>query len=566
MPAPWEEFASTPEVPPWEEFAGKAPEESTAKRLGSAFVGGVQDIGAGLLAGGGRLTNILTAPLDIGLDALTGQPLGTTNRQRGQDIETLTRPLASRPDSLNYVVSRTVPEFVATGGALAGVTNAVAQGARRMLPQALARFAPAAADVGVQSAYEGSKALLQGNDVGQASKEGATGAAVGHGVGGVIAHGVKPLLGAAARRLADAGVDLTPGQMLGRAGQFVEDLVQGLPFTGAIDRAQARSMRQYSRAEVNEALKPLGVSTTRTGEDAVADGRRLVSEAYERVKPYVSLPPTATDSAVRAARGDWDQLPMLDDQQRAQITGYVDRRIAPHILNNRTLSGDEFKRLDSELGTLANQYRTAGDPRLRPLGDAFAAIQDRLRDALVPGTAGAKAQLQAANSARRALYPIEDAARAATGKIGHFTPTQMSQAANRIEQHAGELNRAGRELLTDKRPLGRTLSRVGLGGGGAATAAAAQAMGVPGVALGAGVAAGTSAVSNLLYNPVALKFILHGLSMSPHGFSGSARMLAGMPPQQAASEIQRLMQTHPSFAQSVAQLGRLYQTQQGAAQ
>lgn len=101
------------------------------------------------------------------------------------------------------------------------------------------------------------------------------------------------------------------------------------------------------------------------------------------------------------------------------------------------------------------------------------------------------------------------------------------------------------------------------------TGAALTAAGMPGgtAALATGAAAaGAGALSNLIYNPASLKFILHGLSMSPTVPRSVTDRLATLPPQQRAIAVEDLVEKFPSVAQAVAQLGRAYavQQQQGA--
>lgn len=304
-------------------------------------------------------------------------------------------------------------------------------------PRALHRFAPFLGDVGINTGYEATKAGIQGGDVGQAAGAGAVGCGIGHGVGGFLSRGVTPMLGAAQRKLAEAGVPLTPGQMGGRLGNFMEDLASNLPFTGSIDRSRRAAIDQYSRAEVNKALAPIGQTTKALGEDAVAQGKSIISNAYNHVKQHVFVPPQAGMQALQQAQGDLAQMPMLDVQQAALIDSYVRKRIAPHFMTGQPMDGPLWKSIDRELGDNAQRFRNSSDPTHKLLGDAYKALQERLRDALQGKVAGAVNDMQKLNASRRAMYPIEDASEKAAGRLGRFNPTQLAQSANKMEQSAG---------------------------------------------------------------------------------------------------------------------------------
>ncbi|RPI36226.1 MAG: hypothetical protein EHM67_12910 [Hyphomicrobiaceae bacterium] len=352
---------------------------------------------------------------------------------------------------------------------------------------------------------------------------------------------------------------------------FAEDLASNLPFVGgAIDRSRTRAVNEYSRAEVNKALSHINASTKQTGEDAVTEARQIISNAYERNKANVFLSPQSASQALNQAEQDLQNFAQLDPRHVQIVGDYIQRRISPHIRSGQPIDGPVWKDIDTELGQMAQRARSSSDPMVQPLGDAYKAIQNRLRDALEGKVAGAVQGIEKTNAARRALYPIEDASEKAVGKMGRFNPTQMAQAAIRAEQHAGDLNRQGRELLTDRKPLGRTLSRLGIGGGAAPVVGtlAHLAGASPVIAAGATAAAtaGAGVAANALYNPATLKFILHGLSMSPRVPRSVPERIALLPASQQAQAIQALAESNPSFAQAVAQLGRAYASQQGATQ
>ena len=226
---------------------------------------------------------------------------------------------------------------------------------------------------------------------------------------------------------------------------------------------------------------------------------------------------------------------------------------------------------------MAQRYRDSSNPPDASVAQAFQKLQQRWRDG-VQGTApGAMQQLDRLNTARSGLYPMEDAMKKATGNTGQFTPTQLAQAMNRdggsFGQGAADLNRAGRELLNNNRPLGRTLSRNSLGFGFPGAATVAHLAGVPGMpaaaAIGAGATAAGAGVAAALNSQKGIDILVHGMGgLLP---KETRLYVASLPPAQAAQYLDSLAQRYPHLAPgyqaALAQVGRAYSTrQQGVTQ
>jgi hypothetical protein len=378
-------------------------------------------------------------------------------------------------------VGEAIPEMVA-GAALTG-------GAANVATPALGfagRVAPWLANVLSNAGYEGGKKALQGGtlpEVGEAAGWGGVGGGVGHAIGGAAQHGASRAVSPGASRLIDEGVTLTPGQMMGRSASKGEEALTYVPgIGGGIQRARDRSLQQYSRAEVNNALRPLGVETREVGEDAIAQGRQLISDAYDEAKGRIVLPRNARQQAVIAADNDIRrEVPLLSQTNRNALIDLVQRRVLGRGPNRSAeISGVEFKDMDTELGDLIRRRsKPTSSAEEQEMADALRILQSHLRDRVAPGANGTVddvARLTDANQAFRNLVPVRKAGSKAAGDIGEFNPTQMFRSAEQANVQQSPLNRPAREVIPGSpgRPMSvlRKSMQI-LGGGGGAVAAPA---------------------------------------------------------------------------------------------
>ena len=376
------------------------------------------------------------------------------------------------------------------------------------LVKTLGRFAPMAADVGVNAAYEGGKSALTGSDnvLGDAAS-GGIGAGIGHGIGSLLQRGVSPLLGKRARELIDNDITPTYGQALGRNASAVENAAGYAPIIGsAIDRARNVTLRQYSRAEVNKAMAPLGFKTKAVGEDAVREGQDAVSRSYNAVVDQTHMPAIDAQNAILKAQQDFGTMPLLTEPQIKQLNKYIDDKIQPELSfsqqTNNIMPGRTAKNIDAELGAYARKYSESSNPADHELGDAFRKLQAHLRDALDSNDPAALASLKKSNAAFRNMLPVGKSSSKAAGDIGEFNPVQHFRSLEQFGQPTDSaLNRAGRELLPTTSNMFRSGSQVA----GPIALAAASPLTAAGVA---GLAAGAHAAYSLPVRSAILRGVL----------------------------------------------------------
>ena len=356
-------------------------------------------------------------------------------------------------------VGGAVPEMLVSAPLLGMGSSALA--ATRPL-MALGRFAPFAADVGVNAGYAGGKTAVEGGGITDVAKSmglAGLGAGIGHVAGGFAQSGVRPMVGQKAGTLIDAGLDLTPGQLLGRKASDTEHALGNVAWP--IDEGRKSVLKQYSRAETNDILKPfqsdqfpsVSGSTKHVGFDAVDDAVAQARKAYTNdVLPFIEMPHPNAQAVVTDLAGELQKNSLLTSSGGAQrVNQFAQDRLAPYINGGKTMTGEEFKQLESDVSQNIARYRDSPDPDAKHMADGFRELQKQLREKAVGLTPEAKANLQIVNGVYGRLQPLVEASNAAGGKIGEFGPLQVFnkrlQAGYGDEAARPPLTRAAMELI-----------------------------------------------------------------------------------------------------------------------
>ena len=314
------------------------------------------------------------------------------------------------------------------------------------------------------------------------------GALVGAGTGGLLqmggeraAQGLRSIntQPSRARQLSREGVSLTPGQMLadvpiiGRAARSLEEGASSIPLVGQpIAGARQQSVESFSVAAINRALRPLGERiprNVRPGYDAVEYAQQAFNRAYDETLQGVEMTigqdviDSIAPAIVRVAEEGGEQ------QARALTNAIRDRVFRNVGAVGDTITGQQFKAIESELGTLAREAAGAADGATRALGRAYGEIRDALRASLEQQNPQAAERLQQINQGYANMARINDAASstAAFADDGVFTPTQLGRAVARGGSNA-QLAR-GDALMQDLATAGRGIIPSRVGDSGTAT-------------------------------------------------------------------------------------------------
>lgn len=317
----------------------------------------------------------------------------------------------------------------------AAAIRGTAQAAPVLIPGAQASALPAAgrgltmarvATANVASGAVNRAALGEGNarerlqraaDPGSIARDAALGAAIGR---------FAPALPSKSKRvrpevqvLAREGVQMTPGQVFGGNVAAFEDKSTSVPILGAVvDRAKQRSVESFNRAAAQRALRPIGEKLspkTETGSDAILEVAQKLQDRFQQIVPKSGM--VVNDPAVVQQLSDLSNITAeMTDEASNTLSKIINQRLIKRIENGK-LTGEAFKRVESELGELAGRYTKAPNIADQDVGRGINFVLEALRDGLGrQNPAYAKALADAKKGYAR-LATLEKAA-SAQGAIG----------------------------------------------------------------------------------------------------------------------------------------------------
>ncbi|MEJ8825619.1 hypothetical protein WKW80_26930 [Variovorax humicola] len=607
--APWEDF-KTSDAAPWEDFAeerggstnanpyrievrGTSADEDkpsfggdidsavgavsaqnlgphSEKSLRDTLVDAAGRIGQGFAGGANLLGEKLT---DIGNRVLpTDSPMVAENTEsvkREADAYRQQRPSLGLPGALGEMG----PELLLTGGPIASAGKSMLPLSTRLIGK---RAAPLVSDVTANAGYSAAKSAAEGNGITDIMKDaamGAGGAAAGRAVGNVTGRALGGITADAAQ-LMKAGITPTYGQAFGNDGivAAAERALSKFPLAGAaVDRAKGRAIRQYSEAEIDQALKNTGIPHEGSGYKAVKQINDTIHAGYEDVKANTFLAPQdANQAVVRAAQAIKD-IPLLTDAQQGSVVSYYQQKIVPELQKAQragtAIDGETAQKINVELGNLARSHANSSNPADHPLGQAFYTLQSSLRSALKSNDPAVLQQLQVLNGAYQRMLPINLATERATATKGGFTPNQFRSAATQSKVPSYDprlnLNDAARETLNGPATgLSSSLSRnLGVPGVAGGLSFGAHQLGIPAEAIAAANAAvvlGGTGVAHALYSEPGIRLMLGAMNLIP----STAKWVFAQTPQRQQEFVLRMMAEHPDGMKKIAaQVGRALATQ-----
>lgn len=367
---------------------------------------------------------------------------------------------------------------------------------------ALAKIASGATQGAVMSAANpvtnGGDHYFRDKAIGTA--EGAAGGAVMTPIAGAIARLVSPNASTnpQLQLLKDAGVRPTIGQTLGGAANAVEEKLQSVPILGdMIARARGQAREQFNTAAINRATAPINETVQGAGQDAVKQAGDKLSAAYDAALNKVQG--VQLDPQFHADLGQLRQMAQgLSPSMTQRFEQVLNDKVLSRASPNGVLTGQTYKTIDSDLGTIASRYGKSSVASEGELGDAVGQLRDLLRQQMARTNPQAAQELAAADEGWANLVRVENAAKAATNNEGVFTPGQLNgairnsddsvrrRAVSRGEALMQDLGNAGQTVLGNKVPDSGTAGRVMGGIGALATGAIHPAIPAALIAGGAG--------------------------------------------------------------------------------
>jgi hypothetical protein len=262
-----------------------------------------------------------------------------------------------------------------------------------------------------------------------------------------IGSAVSPTVGAAQRKLLDAGVPLTPGQILGGAAARTEAKLTSVPFLGdMIKNGQQRAVQGFNKATYDQVLAPLGQKYSGpVGNEGVAAVQKTIGDAYDSALSKLTFKP---DAQFQSDLGNLTQMAQsLPAAQQQQFMNVLKTQVAGKLSPNGTMDGPTLKGVQSELGRisrgLTGEIKNIVESSL-PRNNAADAVQD----------------LTKANAAYANFVRLRGAAgsQGAMNNEGVFTAAQLNSAVRAADKSAGKgASATGNALMQDFSSAGQSV-------------------------------------------------------------------------------------------------------------
>jgi hypothetical protein len=262
---------------------------------------------------------------------------------------------------------------------------------------------------------------------------GAVAGKVGEAVASVAGKALNPLASKAEQTMRDLGVTPTPGQTLGGVYKKAEDFAQNLPLIGGqIRNAREKVLFDFNKGVINKTLDKVGDKLPEdvVGRDAVAYAAEQVSNKYDEVLSKMKF-----DLDFKTTSG------ILDALNKASLPSSAQRDEAVNVLNNialdkfsgKTLTGAEYKAIESDLLKQVIKYKNSTAAADRNIGDALEGVLKTFKTELYQQNQKYTPQLRRVDSAYGDLKIMERAAANTGAENGVFTPKQYSLAVKQSD-------------------------------------------------------------------------------------------------------------------------------------
>jgi hypothetical protein len=272
---------------------------------------------------------------------------------------------------------------------------------------------------------------------------GVVGAAALKGAGKVL----NPIASAAEQKLTDLGVQLTPGQLIGAPAKDLESFASNLPYVGpAISKAKERAIQSFNTGVVNKALSKIDdkLPANVTGRDAILYASDQVSNAYDDVLSKMNFDMNFKVSSDMLGALNKSSLP--SEAQKTKAMNILNE-VALSRFDKQTLSGQEYKAIESDLRKKASSYLSSGTQEEREIGEALKNVLNVFKKELAVQNPKQTSKLRRIDTAYGDLDVIQTAAANSAADGGIFTPKQYQTAVRQ------------RDITRNKRSFARGTAR-----------------------------------------------------------------------------------------------------------
>ena len=292
------------------------------------------------------------------------------------------------------------------------------------------------------------------------------------------------------------GVTPTIGQALGPKAAAVEENLASVPVVGdMIRRSRGQANESFNNAAINRATAPIGVKIEGSGTEAIKQAGDALSGVYNDALSQVKnvrFDAKFDTDLIQLRQLSSGLVPAMKNRFDKVLKDIVQHRMSPQ----RSMLGDTYKSVDSEVGGLASSYGKSQTASEQELGSALAQLQAILKQQMVRSNPQIAQQLKSADEGWANLVRIEKAGEAAKNAGGVFTPAQLNAAIKSADDSVRgravargtalmqDLGSSAQKVIGSKVPDSGTAGRLGwsagLVGAGALNLPATVATGVGG--------------------------------------------------------------------------------------
>ncbi len=384
----------------------------------------------------------------------------------------------------------------AVGGALTGGST---------IPQVLTSAGMGALSSGAAAATEG----LTGN------KELGIAAGLAAPAGAARLFAGKENVSNDARKLAEEGVSMTPGQISGGTLKRIEDAITSIPIAGdVVKAAQRRGLVSFSNAALNRALAPVGekLPSGLKGNDAVSYVQDTLGGKYDsllaNVTSHLDRPANAKGSQP-TLRGDLGQVlgkasAKLPDEQYREFEGIVQREVVDvYRQNGGRIDGESLKKIESQLSSMATTMRQSQNYKERDMAAYVREAKDAVHETVARQNPDVAKDLKAVDNGWMNFKRAQRAASTVGSDKGVFTPAQLLSATRALDRSKDKSASArGEAPMQDLAQAGKSTLASSVPDSGTATRAVVEAGALGGLGHLLNPAAGATALGAMsIYSP-----------------------------------------------------------------
>jgi len=319
-----------------------------------------------------------------------------------------------------------------------GISGNIAGNVGMALPTA---FIPGANTVAGATAIGATLGALQptgerglGSERLQNTAMGGAGGLVGGAIARGLSRGLNPRGNPAAQQYLDDGINLTPGQRMGGLANRVEERAMSIPFIGDdIARARTATRDQFNVSTINRILAPIRKKVTKSGREGILEAFSVIDDRYDQI--LGSIKSVQIDDAFGAQMRQLDEMAQtLPPDRLRQVNNIIQRKVANNITESGRMSGESFKKVQSEMRRLGRDYLKSQDPDQRQVGALVSQLGRNLTDMLGRQNRTAATALRQVDDAYAGFLRVERAAASTGAREGVFTPAQLNQSVRAMDR------------------------------------------------------------------------------------------------------------------------------------